>query len=76
MKYHAIFEFLNVYSETFVTGGGSSQDSAATKEWLNQVVPEMTDGSSNDICLGKSKTLCVIYVTSGEVLEEHIDALK
>jgi hypothetical protein len=31
IKYHNIFEFLNIYSETFVAGGGSSVDSAATK---------------------------------------------
>ncbi len=31
LKYPNIFEFLNIYSETFVTGGGSSVDSAATK---------------------------------------------
>jgi len=24
IKYNNIFEFLNIYSETFVTGGGSS----------------------------------------------------
>ena len=51
MKFMAIFEFLNVFSEVFVPGGGSSQDSAATKVWLTEVVPELNMKSANDICL-------------------------
>jgi len=31
MKFMPIFEFLNIFSETFVPGGGSSADSPATK---------------------------------------------
>jgi len=31
MKFTPIFDFLNVFSEVFVPGGGSSQDTAATK---------------------------------------------
>ncbi len=50
IKYHNIFEFLNVYSETFVAGGGSSIDSAATKSWLNEVVPQLNYVSADDIC--------------------------
>ena len=76
MKYHNIFEFLNIYSETFVAGGGSSVDSPATKSWLNEVVPELNDKSGQDICLGLKKTLCVIYLTAGDVPDEHIDVLK
>jgi hypothetical protein len=29
-----LFEFLNIYSEVFVPGGGSSLDSSATKQWM------------------------------------------
>ncbi len=39
LKFKPIFEFFNVYSEAFVAGGGSSQDSSATKAWLAEVVP-------------------------------------
>jgi hypothetical protein len=39
MKFKPIFEFLNIYSEAFVSGGGSSADSAATKAWLTEMVP-------------------------------------
>ena len=51
IKYQKIFEFLNIYSEAFVPGGGSSQDTAATKFWLTELVPEFNYKSGNDICL-------------------------
>jgi len=41
MKFQPLFEYLNVFSEVFVPGGGSSADSAATKSWLTEIVPEM-----------------------------------
>lgn len=41
LKFTPMFEFLNVYSEVFVPGGGSAADSAATKTWLTEVVPEL-----------------------------------
>jgi hypothetical protein len=34
LKYQAMFEYLNIFSEAFVPGGGSASDSAATKQWL------------------------------------------
>ena len=67
IKYHDIFEFLNVYSETFVSGGGSSVGSAATKQWLNEVVPQLNYKSSDDICLKQKKTMCVILLANDEV---------
>ena len=39
VKFKPIFEFLNIYSEAFVAGGGSSSDTAATKIWLTEMVP-------------------------------------
>lgn len=51
MKFMSIHDFLNIFSEVFVHGGGSSQDSAATKIWLTEVVPELNMKSANDICL-------------------------
>ena len=39
MKYKPLFEFLNIYSEAFVAGGGSAQDTAATKSWMTEMVP-------------------------------------
>jgi hypothetical protein len=46
-----LFEFLNIYSEVFVPGGGSSLDSSATKQWMTETFPEFQFKSSKDICL-------------------------
>ena len=32
-----VFSFLNIYSEVFVPGGGSSLDSSATKQWMTEI---------------------------------------
>ncbi len=37
LKFAEIFEFLNIYSEVFVPGGGSSLDSSATKQWMTEI---------------------------------------
>lgn len=50
IKFKPIFEFLNIYSEAFVAGGGSGQDSAALKVWLTETVPQFNSQSANDIC--------------------------
>lgn len=65
--YKELFEFINIYSETFVFVGDQEQKevkSAASKPWLNVAAPFMTKDSGNDICLQKDGTLCVIYVVS------------
>lgn len=36
-NFEGLFEFLNIYSEVFVPGGGSSLDSSATKEWMTEI---------------------------------------
>ena len=76
MKYPAIFKFLNIYSETFVPGGGSSQDSAATKNWLTESVPELHFKSANDICLKVEGGICVMILSKGKPDKIYIDALK
>ena len=66
-SYHDLFNFINIYSETFVLVGADEPQkevkSAASKPWLNIAVPFMTSDSGNDICLRKDGTLCVVYVT-------------
>jgi len=62
----AIFDFLNIYSEVFVPGGGSSADSAATKNWLTELVPELHYKSANDICLKVEGVICVILLNDGD----------
>jgi hypothetical protein len=36
-NFGGLFEFLNIYSEVFVPGGGSSLDSSATKQWMTEI---------------------------------------
>ncbi|OII71750.1 uncharacterized protein cubi_00557 [Cryptosporidium ubiquitum] len=74
IKFLPLFEFLNVYAETFVMGGGFSDNESqdpSSKPWLLQRIPELTGLSYSDIC-GKYKNLCVIYLKNGEIsLEEQ-----
>lgn len=65
-KFKAMFDFLNVHSEVFVPGGGSSADSAATKDWMMQVVPQLHQRSANDICLKVESAICVILINNGD----------
>lgn len=57
---------MNIYSETFVAGGGSSQDSAASKAWLSEPLPEMHEKSAGDICLNLEGYLCVLVFTKSK----------
>jgi hypothetical protein len=65
-KFLPMFEFLNIYSEVFVPGGGSAADSAATKNWLTELVPELHQKSANDICLKVDSVICVILLNAGD----------
>lgn len=62
-SYQAIFDFINIYSETFVFRNDEQVAvSAASKPWLSERVPQVTSDSADDICLKKEGALCVIYV--------------
>lgn len=62
--YQAIFDFINIYSETFVfkTNNEDAVVSAASRPWLSEKVPQITSDSVDDICLKKEGALCVIYI--------------
>lgn len=47
INYKAIFDFLNVYTETFVPGGDELNND---KPWTREMFPELTAKSANDIC--------------------------
>lgn len=66
-SYFELFEFINIYSETFVFGNQNEQpasSNAASKPWLSTSLPYMSKDSANDICLKKDGTLCVIYAVA------------
>lgn len=76
IKYKSLFDWLNIYSEQFVFGGGSSADGAGVAPWLNESVPELFSKSSKDVCLGEDGTLCVILFTDAKPDKNTIDELK
>ena len=62
-SYKELFEFINIYSETFVDPNAASkaadEGSKAKKPWMSQPIPFLSKESANDICL-KKDGLCVI----------------
>jgi hypothetical protein len=76
ISYTAIFDFLNVHSEQYVVGGGSSFDSAGSKPWLTEAIPELNTKSGKDICLGTEGTLCVIIFNKEKPSKTALDTAK
>ena len=71
-SYQGIFEFINIYSETFVFKGGEDEVvSAATKPWMSEKLPLITQDSANDICLKKEGALCVVYVVKDQASKDQ-----
>mmetsp|Transcript_14165 Transcript_14165/g.28388 ORF Transcript_14165/g.28388 Transcript_14165/m.28388 type:complete len:427 (-) Transcript_14165:473-1753(-) len=88
MKYQQLSDWLNVFVETFVAGGGFHEDGPGTssgggenaKPWLVQRIPEVIKASHGDLCFKKDdKGLCVIYLREGPLEnaeEEMLEGLK
>jgi len=76
-KYKPIFEFMNVFSETFfVVGEDKLKPSEITKQdkpWLNEKLPELTKESSNEVCFRVDGIICVILVNKEKPSEELIN---
>lgn len=71
MKYRSIFEFLNIYSEVFITSDSDSAP-ATPKPWRNDPFPELTAASASDICFGKEGVICAVFVTNGKANNDQI----
>jgi len=69
-KFKNIFDFINIYSETFFKVGEdktrASEETKADKPWLNEKFPEINLQSGNDICFKVESILCVILVNNGK----------
>lgn len=87
-KYKLIFDFMNVYSETFFKVGEdktkSSEITKVDKPWLNDVkkykiklkfqrFPELTSESGNEICFKVDGIVCVLLVNPEKPNEKLID---
>ena len=75
MKYRPLFEFLNIYSEVFVTGA-HAQPPAAPKPWRTEDLPELTWASNGDLCFERENILCAIFVSSTKPEEDQIHLFK
>lgn len=76
LKYKEIFEWLNVHSEQFVYGGGSSAEGAGPAPWLNEAIPELFGKSAKDVCFGQEGALCVILFTDSKPDKDTINHMK
>lgn len=73
--YQAIFDFINIYSETFVfRNNEDTVVSAASRPWLSERIPQVTSDSADDICLKKEGALCVIYVAKDAATAKSSEA--
>eukprot|EP01066_Platyproteum_vivax_P009828 Platyproteum_vivax@DN4357_c0_g1_i2.p1 len=74
MVYNDLFNWVNLFSETFVKGGGYGHDHGKAEEakpWLVEVVPEVTHASNREVCFKGDKGLCVIYLREGPLTKEE-----
>jgi thioredoxin-like negative regulator of GroEL len=74
LKFKSIFDWLNVYSETFVSGG--TEEILSSKPWMNQGVPQLVKQSADDICYKHDGYLCAILFLSSAPDEKVVATLK
>jgi hypothetical protein len=75
IKFQALFDFLNIHSEQFVPKS-SSNDNEEEKTWIYEILPELHAKSSDDICVGTTKTLCVILFAAEKPDKTFISSIK
>lgn len=70
LKFKKLFDFANVYSETFFKVGEdktkSSDETKADRPWMSEKFPELNALSGNDVCFKAEGVLCVILVSNGK----------
>ena len=75
-KFKPLFDFLNVYSETFFRVGEdntkASEETKKGKPWLNEKLPELTKDSANEVCFKVDGIVCVILINKEKPSEELI----
>lgn len=75
-KFKSIFDFVNIYSETFFkVGEDKTKQTESTKEdkpWLNEKLPELNSKSGNDVCFKVDGVICVVFISNGKLNENLI----
>ena len=74
MKYRALFEYLNIYSEVFVTATPLPKESP--KPWKSELLPELTQVSSGDLCFGLENVLCAVLILDSKPTDDQISLLQ
>lgn len=76
-EYLKMFEWLNVYAETFLLGGGYADDAKKSKPkaWKFDPLPRIDIESQMDVCFNKAHGFCVIYLTKGPISTEDKNML-
>lgn len=63
MKYKPIFDFCNIYQETFfVVGEDTAPNEEPAKPWLKDKFPEYTKESAPTLCFNVDNALCVLVI--------------
>ena len=75
IKFQPLFDFLNIHSEQFVPKSSSNSDEEE-KTWVYEILPELHVRSIDDICVGLTKTLCVILFADEKPEKTMITAIK
>ena len=75
LKFQQLFDFLNIHSEQFVpkSSGNSNEEE---KTWVYEILPELHARSVDDICVGTTKTLCVILFANEKPAKSMISEIK
>jgi hypothetical protein len=75
-KFKPLFDFLNVYSETFFRVGEDKTKASETtkkeKPWLNEKLPELNKESANEVCFKVDGIVCVILINKEQPNSELI----
>jgi len=78
-KYHQVFNFLNVYSETFFRVGEDKtrpgESTKADKPWLSEKLPEMTLETGNDVCFKIDGIICVVLANKEKPSVELVNTM-
>ena len=75
LKYQSMFDFFNVHAEQFVPTSGKTEDGEERK-WIYEVLPELHAKSVEDICVGQTKTLCVLLFADEKPEKSVVDSVK
>lgn len=71
LKYKGIYDFCNIYQETFfVVGESSTGVEEPKKPWMTEKFPQITKESGNELCFMVDGSICVFLVNKEKPTEQ------